>query len=45
MVKLSAALFHDESSITMGRGGGGGGGGGGEVRKCNSAVFSSDILP
>ena len=30
-VKLSAAFFHDESSITIGMGGGGG------VRKCNSA--------
>ena len=26
-VKLSAAFFHDESSITIGGGGGGGGGG------------------
>ena len=30
-VKLSAAFFHDESSITIGGGG---------VRKCNSATFS-----
>ena len=30
-VKLSAAFFHDESSITIGGGG---------VRMCNSAVFS-----
>ena len=29
MVKLSAAFFHDESSMAKGRGG---------VRKCNSAV-------
>ena len=29
--KLSAAFFHDESSITIGGGG---------VRKCNSACFS-----
>ena len=29
-IKLSAAFFNDESSITMGGGGGG-------VRKCNSA--------
>ena len=31
-VKLSAAFFHNESSITKGPGGGG------VVRKCNSAV-------
>ena len=31
-VKLSAAFFHDESSITIGQGGG--------VRKCNSANIS-----
>ena len=38
-VKLSAAFFHDESSITIGGAGGGGGGGGGGGRKCNSAEF------
>ena len=37
-VKLSAAFFHDESSITIGEGGGGGWGG---VRKCNSALKSA----
>ena len=35
-VKLSAAFFNDESSITIGREGAGEGG----VRKCNSAKIS-----
>ena len=42
-VKLSAAFFHDESSIAIrSRGGRGGGGGGRGVGKCNSAKKSTE---
>ena len=37
MVKLSAAFFHDESSITIGERGGGGG--------YESAIVSSEVWP
>ena len=42
-VKLSAAFFHDESSIAIrGRGMGGGGSAGRGVGKCNSAKKSTE---